>query len=85
MFAKFDTDAIGRDAIDGIADRLRAIAYKANRNTTAAAGVTVEVDRNAGQVTAGPTGAAGLPVEIGTRSIAARRYFKRELDRGFDR
>mgnify|MGYP001080072025 CR=1 FL=1 len=67
------------------------IAGIANRMTSAPVGITTETvrddrvvpteDRLATYVLIGPTGAAGLPVEIGTRHLNARRYFKRTIDR----
>lgn len=71
-------DNITRDALPAVEEKARKIAQAANRNTSAPAGITTETYDD--YVLIGPTGAAGLPVEIGTRNMGARRYFKRAAD-----
>jgi len=58
-----------------------AVTGEANR-TSARAGYTYKITEgdDGPVVRIGPTGAAGLPVEIGSRTVSARRHVKRALD-----
>jgi hypothetical protein len=57
------------------------VTREANR-TSARAGYTYRLTEgdDGPMVRIGPTGAAGLPVEIGSRTVSARRHVKRALD-----
>ena len=71
-------DRIAAGAMPELREKARRIVIAANRNTSAPAGITFEEKDD--HILIGPTGAAGLPVEIGTRWMTPRRYFKRALD-----
>lgn len=75
--------AIVADVMPKLAEKARRISRAANRNTRAPAGFTYEVKDD--HVLLGPTGAAGLPVEIGTLYFPARRPFKRAADADRDK
>lgn len=81
LVTRIDPDAARDDrqvlaAVRAIAGR---IAREANR-TSAEIGITYRDLPDGSGVRVGPHGAAGLPLEIGTRRIPARRYVKRALD-----
>ena len=67
-------------AVEGVAFEIAGVA---NRATSAPVGITTEVhgEGKGRHVLIGPTGAAGLPVEIGTWALPAKRYFKSTIDR----
>lgn len=66
------------DALDETEVKADRIAGIANRSTSAPVGITTE--RKEDHILIGPTGAAGLPVEIGTLFLPAHRFFKAALD-----
>lgn len=57
-----------------------AVAHDANR-TSAKIGITYRDLPDGEGVRIGPTGAAGLPTEIGTRRTSAHRFVKNALDK----
>jgi hypothetical protein len=78
QLTKLYEDRMLEDALPATELLAQEIAGIANRRTSAPAGITTE--RREDHVLIGPTGAAGLPVEIGTIFLPAKRYFKRSID-----
>lgn len=74
------SDAIRRDALESpeMEKVARAITRTANRMTSAKVGFTQELEEDHWLL--GPTGAAAVPVEVGTFFMPAKRYFKAALD-----
>lgn len=75
---KINVGAVGQDALDVLEEKAERIVEAANRGTSAP--VDIQYVRLDDSILIGPTNAADLPVEIGTRYLPARRYFKAALD-----
>lgn len=73
-----DESQIRAETLGAAFELAREIASEANRAIDAPAGIRAEKKEDHALV--GPTGAAGLPYEIGTRFQPASRIFKRLID-----
>lgn len=71
-------DRIKADALPNLEPKAQRIVNAANAGTSAPVDIHYEMKED--HILLGPTNAADLPVEIGTRYLPARRYFKAAAD-----